>query len=112
MEETVEAFVKARPDVLAAARKPQSTRTTSPKRKADETEALDGDSRASTSKRVRTSARLSRNRADAQPPTPVVPVEEEDEVVEVPDDNDDESYTPENTSMSQHVTSKLLWLIA
>ncbi|KAH8172585.1 zinc finger, c3HC4 type (RING finger) domain-containing protein [Sarocladium implicatum] len=100
MEETVEAFVKARPDVLAAARKPQSSRTTSPKRKADEAETLDGGDHAPSNKRLRTSARLSRNRAEARPPEPVAE-DEEDEVVEVPDDNDDDSYTPENTNEGQ-----------
>jgi hypothetical protein len=97
MEETVEAFVKARPDVLKEARRRESGRAVSPKRKASASEALDGDGNAPANKRVRVSARLSKSRAEARA-SQSVEAEEEDEVTEVPDDTvEDETYTPENS---------------
>jgi hypothetical protein len=108
MEETVDAFVKARPDVLAEARRKESSRASSPKRKANATEGMNGED-AHVSKRVRTSARLSKSRAEARPSQPV---EEEEEIVEVQDDNDeDENYTPENSTsiatLTYHSTGSL-----
>ncbi|KAH7171523.1 hypothetical protein EDB81DRAFT_837971 [Dactylonectria macrodidyma] len=85
MEETVEAFVKARDVAMELARSGESSSLV--KRKAD-----DGPNEASTApagKRIRTSARLSKTREDG-------PISHtmafEDEIVEVPDDDE---YVPE-----------------
>lgn len=102
MEETVEAFVKARPDVLKEARRRGSSIASSPKRKASASEALDENGGAPANKRVRVSARLSKSRAEARASQPIE-AEEEEEVIEVPDDIvEDETYTPENSTFATH----------
>ncbi|KAL7821100.1 hypothetical protein V8C26DRAFT_392505 [Trichoderma gracile] len=103
MEETVEAFSKARAAALslarrssqqdgaAAATRSSSSSGRSPKRKAGEEMAGE----AQEPKRLRTSARLSRNRGEAS--VPVTPAEEVEEQV-VPDSNndeEDEDYVPD-----------------
>ena len=91
MEETVEAFVKARSAVLQVAM--ASGREASPKRK-----AVEGDGEAAPeSKRLRTSARISKSKAEARPvnDTPV-----EEDVIEFPDDTkDDGDYDPDIGSL-------------
>lgn len=89
MEETVEAFTKARATALNLARN-QRLRSQSPKRKAS------SDAHASHEpKRLRTSARLSKNRGEqAVATTPTMTAEEQT----VPDSNnedDDEEYVPD-----------------
>ncbi|KAL7958286.1 hypothetical protein V8C34DRAFT_283476 [Trichoderma compactum] len=90
MEETVEAFSKARTAALNLARN-QGNRSRSPKRKAVE---MSPD--VHEPKRLRTSARLSKSRGEQQP-VAAIPVQEvEDQVV--PDsnnDDNDEEYVPE-----------------
>ncbi|EGR51832.1 uncharacterized protein TRIREDRAFT_104000 [Trichoderma reesei QM6a] len=93
MEETVEAFSKARAAALSLARSQQDGARTSrsPKRKA----AGEVVAEAHEPKRLRTSARLSRNRGEAS--VPVTPSEEVEEQI-VPDSNndeEDEDYVPD-----------------
>lgn len=88
MEEAVEAFKKARPDVLALARKPQDSER-SPKRKA---EYVDDGERPVENKRLRSSARLSRSRQQTAPSYAPEEVEE-DEVI--PDSEHEDEYVPE-----------------
>ncbi|KFH42064.1 Postreplication repair E3 ubiquitin-protein ligase-like protein [Hapsidospora chrysogenum ATCC 11550] len=89
MEEAVEAFKKARPAVLGLARSGTSVNR-SPKRKADEVE--DPEAQATPkARRLRSSARLSRNRGQA--PSSYAPEAEEEEIIRVSDDDDD--YVPE-----------------
>lgn len=94
MEETVEAFSKARAAALSLARN-QGSRSQSPKRKAVE---ISSDAHASHEpKRLRTSARLNKNREEqVVAATPVQAVEEQ----VVPDsnnddDDDDDEYVPD-----------------
>ncbi|KAL7927341.1 hypothetical protein ACQKWADRAFT_758 [Trichoderma austrokoningii] len=94
MEETVEAFAKARATALNLARN-QRPRSSSPKRKAP---GASPDAHASHEpKRLRTSARLSKNRVEpAVATTPTMTIEEQT----VPDsnnedDDDDEEYVPD-----------------
>ncbi|RFU73981.1 e3 ubiquitin- ligase rad18 [Trichoderma arundinaceum] len=84
MEETVEAFSKARIAALNLARN-QGSRSQSPKRKANE---VSPDAHATHEpKRLRTSARLNKNRGE---PTPITaPVQATEEQV-VPDSNNDD----------------------
>lgn len=89
MEEAVEAFKKARADVLALARKPQQAER-SPKRKADDIEQEDD--RPAETKRLRSSARLSQNRSNATPSYAPEEIEEE-EVIPISDHEDE--YVPE-----------------
>lgn len=84
LEETVEAFVKARPKALELARNAGSAQ---PKRKAEEDAPIAQE--APENKRLRTSARLNKTRVIAPPPELL---DVEDEVVDVPDDDD---YVPE-----------------
>lgn len=88
MEEAVEAFKKARPDVLALARKPLDSER-SPKRKAEE---VDDGGGPVENKRLRSSARLSRSRQQAAPSYAPEEVEE-DEVI--PDSEHEDEYVPE-----------------
>lgn len=99
MEETVEAFSKARAAALSLARSHQdgARSSRSPKRKAAE-----GAAEAHEPKRLRTSARLSRNRGEAS--VPVTPSEEVEEQV-VPDSNNDEEdgdYVPDARKSQIH----------
>lgn len=92
MEETVEAFSKARTIALNLARD-QGNRSQSPKRKAVE---ISSDAHEPHEpKRLRTSARLNKSRGEQ--PVIAIPVQEvEDQIV--PDsnnDDDDEEYVPE-----------------
>ncbi|KAL6884360.1 hypothetical protein HDV57DRAFT_455313 [Trichoderma longibrachiatum] len=98
MEETVEAFSKARAAALSLARSqhqdgpPRSSRS-SPKRKAGEMPAEAHEP----PKRLRTSARLSRNNRGEEASVPVAPAEEVEEQV-VPasnNDDEDEDYVPD-----------------
>lgn len=93
MEETVEAFTKARIAALSLARN-QRPRSSSPKRKAPEASP---DAHASREpKRLRTSARLSRNRGEpAAATTPIVTAEEQIVPDSNKEDNDDEEYVPD-----------------
>jgi E3 ubiquitin-protein ligase RAD18 len=88
LEETVEAFVKARPATLDLARNHNAT-DQAPKRKAEEQLATTNEEPES--RRVRKSARLSRQPSEPEPP--IASQHEEEEVVEV--SNDDE-YMPES----------------
>lgn len=89
MEEAVEAFKKARSAVLDLAHNGGASNR-SPKRKVNEIE--DPETRtAPGTKRLRSSARLSRNQAQAAPS--YAPEPEEEEVVWVSDEDDD--YVPE-----------------
>lgn len=83
MEETVEAFSKARDAVLEVARDVLKREST-PKRKSDRVET----NSQPESKRVRTSARLS-SRAEQPPPPPPEPVE-------VVEDSEDDEYVPDD----------------
>lgn len=83
MEETVEAFVKARTATLDLARS-RNEASSVPKRKAKDKSDETND--APEGKRLRTSARLKNHRTDY---TNYVDPEEQPEVVEVPDENDD-----------------------
>lgn len=99
MEETVEAFSKARAAALNLARN-QETISQSPKRKAV---AMSSDSHEPYEpKRLRTSARLSKTRGEQS--VAAIPIQEiEDQVV--PDsnnDDDDEEYVPE-ARKSRHI---------
>lgn len=89
MEEAVEAFKKARADVLALARRPVPSER-SPKRKANDIEDT-GDKPVET-KRLRSSARLSQNKSQSTPSYAPVEVEE-DEVI--PDSDHEDEYVPE-----------------
>ncbi|KAM0474877.1 hypothetical protein ACHAPX_007398 [Trichoderma viride] len=93
MEETVEAFTKARIAALNLARN-QRPRSPSPKRKAPEASP---DAHASHEpKRLRTSARLSKNRGGpAVATTPTVTAEEQSVPDSNNEDNDDEEYMPD-----------------
>ncbi|KAH6889116.1 hypothetical protein B0T10DRAFT_487391 [Thelonectria olida] len=87
MEETVEAFVKARTATLDLARR-RDEASSAPKRKAENESVETSD--APEGKRLRTSARLRKTRIEA----PADPIEiEEEEVVEVPDEDE---YVPED----------------
>ena len=94
MEETVEAFSKARAAALSLARShglDGSSRSRSPKRKASEAHV------SHEPKRLRTSARLSRTRGETGVPVDVTPSEEVEEQV-VPDsnnDDEDDDYVPD-----------------
>ncbi|KAF4976428.1 hypothetical protein FZEAL_6908 [Fusarium zealandicum] len=88
MEETVEAFVKARVTTLDLARNKGTENATS-KRKAED-DHHESDS-APEGKRLRSSARLRKSRPDTDT-SPYTTPTEYDEVVEVPDDDD---YEPE-----------------
>lgn len=89
MEETVEAFTKARVTALSLARN-HRPRSQSPKRK-----AIEASPHAHEPKRLRTSARLSKSRGEqAIATTPTMTAEEQT----VPDSNnedDDEEYVPD-----------------
>ncbi|KAM0516111.1 hypothetical protein ACHAPE_005734 [Trichoderma viride] len=93
MEETVEAFTKARMAALNLARN-QRPRSPSPKRKVPEASP---DAHASREpKRLRTSARLSKNRGEpAVATTPTVTAEEQTVPDSNNEDNDDEEYVPD-----------------
>lgn len=112
MEEAVEAFVKARPAALELARNGNAPRRASPKRKAADAPG-DGPGAAQEPKRLRSSTRLSRSRAQqATAQTEPQYVEEDDnfDIQEIPDsgDEDNDAYVPEpgETSIIQmHTTS-------
>ncbi|KAM0445854.1 hypothetical protein ACHAPV_006705 [Trichoderma viride] len=93
MEETVEAFTKARMAALNLARN-QRPRSPSPKRKAPEASP---DAHASHEpKRLRTSARLSKSRGEPAVTTaPTVTAEEQTVPDSNNEDNDDEEYVPD-----------------
>lgn len=92
MEEAVEAFVKLRPAALALAHKGSSSRISSPKRKAEDT---NDSGPAPGTKRLRTSARLSKNRTEQSiGGLGAMMGEEEDEVEdlqEAPSPHDDDN---------------------
>lgn len=103
MEETVEAFTKARSATLEVAR---NHRTVS-KRK-ESYEEHDSREAAPSTKRLRTSARLSKSRAEAPPAATPAKEFEDDEVLEVPDSDangEDEDYTPENSTFRPTLAS-------
>lgn len=90
LEETIDAFVKARPTTLQLARTGGGSGSTG-KRKAEGESRHEGD--APEGKRVRSSARLRRNKAD-QPMADSFPEEEEDDSREARG-GDDDAYVPE-----------------
>ncbi|KAL7951117.1 hypothetical protein V8C42DRAFT_308555 [Trichoderma barbatum] len=92
MEETVEAFSKARAAALSLARN-QGSRSQSPKRKAVEISSNANESHEP--KRLRTSARLSRNRAEQSVAATPVQAFEEQVVPDSNNDDDDEEYVPD-----------------
>lgn len=96
MEEAVEAFKKARADVLALARRP-AVEERSPKRKADEVE--EEEEKPVESKRLRSSARLSQN-ATRSTPSYAPEVVEDDEVIPISDHEDE--YVPEPGKFALH----------
>ncbi|KAF5661833.1 e3 ubiquitin ligase rad18 [Fusarium heterosporum] len=89
VEEAVEAFTKARPATLDLARNHDTKRTPS-KRKAVENHHESGD--APEGKRLRSSSRI---RSTRQTPSYTIP-KEEDDIAEVPDDDDDFQPEPED----------------
>ncbi|KAI5457193.1 hypothetical protein BGZ63DRAFT_320002, partial [Mariannaea sp. PMI_226] len=91
MEETVDAFTKARTDAMALARSRGEEKSAS-KRKAepDTVETNDGPG----SKRLRTSARLRKSQVEAPPVDPVEIEDEEEEVVQEVVDEDE--YVPDD----------------
>lgn len=92
MEETVEAFSKIRDVALKVARDALAAQT-SPKRKSDELEQPTEQS----TKRIRTSARLSSRTEQSTPPPPPPPVEDEpEEIIQDSDGDEDEYEPPEN----------------
>lgn len=93
MEETVEAFSKARAAALSLARN-QGSRSQSPKRKA--VEEISPDAYAPHEpKRLRTSARLSRSRGEQTVAATPVEAVEEQVVPDSNNDDDDEEYVPD-----------------
>jgi len=91
LEETVEAFVKARPATLELARNHEAVAQAS-KRKAEE-EPLDLDAQPE-AKRIRKSARLSKQRPE--PDAPIVSQQHEHVIQASDDDNDDDDeFVPE-----------------
>jgi E3 ubiquitin-protein ligase RAD18 len=90
MEETVEAFTNARTAALNLARN-QRPRSPSPKRKAPE-----ASQDVHEPKRLRTSARLNKNRGEpATVTTPTITAEEQTIPDSNNEDNDDEEYVPD-----------------
>ena len=89
MEDAVQAFKKARPAVLELARN-KAASSRSPKRKVDEVEDLETHAAPET-KRLRSSARLSQNKAQVAPSYAPQPYEED--IIRASDD--DEDYVPE-----------------
>ncbi|UKZ82150.1 hypothetical protein TrVFT333_009934 [Trichoderma virens FT-333] len=92
MEETVEAFSKARTAALNLARN-QGTRSQSPKRKAVE---ISPDAHESHEpKRLRTSARLSKSRGEQSAVATPIQIDEEQIIPDSNNDDDDEEYVPD-----------------